>query len=94
MNWYRKCFGDIRALTDRTTRFELIFGSVTNSHNFQVKNNLPAAKRIIAIDRQCLVIYPRDNEALRLAFFILGVKRGANFPLLFGNVFEAIRKHQ
>src|SRR6185312_3988748 len=69
-------------------------GCVANGQYLEPEDDLPAAKRIVAVDRQCLVVDPRHDEAARMALVVLHENGGADLPIRVGDVLEVIGKDQ
>ena len=59
---------DIGAVHDPGTRLDLFRRGIPHRQNFQLEDQIPAAKRIVAVDGQGLVIQPGDDELARLEF--------------------------
>src|SRR5689334_2405190 len=85
---------DIHARIDRSARHRLGIGRVPHGQDLEREDNLPAAERAVAVDRQRLVVQVRDEKAARLALVVLHEDRGADLAILLGNVLEAIGENQ
>ena len=85
---------DIRARMDRPARSCLFVRCVAHGQYLERKDDLPAAKRIVAIDRQCLVVHLRHEEAAGLTLVVLHEDGGADLPILLGDVLDVIGKNQ
>ena len=79
---------------DRPARFCLFVGCVAHSQYLERKDDLSAAKRIVAVDGQCLVVHPRHEKAAGLALVVFHEDGGADLPILLGNVLDVIGKNQ
>src|SRR6185295_11139465 len=84
----------IRLRGDCPARSCFFIGWLAHSHNRQAKDDLSAAKRIIAIDSQGFVVDLRHDKAARLAIAVFHEDGGANLAILLGNVLNTISENQ
>ena len=54
-----------------TARADLFIRRIANTENFELKQDFPAAKRMVSIDGQRLLIDSGDEKALGLAILVL-----------------------
>ena len=79
--------------TDVITSYSIHYTKLYDPY-LERKHNLPAAKRVVAVYRQRLVVDARDEKAAGLPLVVLHQDGGADLPVLLGNVLDAIGEHQ
>src|SRR6185369_5433902 len=85
---------EIRLRGDRPARSCFFISWLAHSHNREAKDDLSAAKRIIAVDSQCLVVDLCHDKTARLPLVVFHEDRGANLPVLLGNVLDTVSEDQ